>query len=200
MNQNIEHEYEHMKAENAKLLGHVASLSDELKEVRAEARDRRHEVKGLAARIAELTADREGWKAKAEADPEGLKVRVAELTGKLRGLTHRQAFDRIAAGLKVTDPTRQADLYALSGYTPESDDVDESKLIETVQGVLQGRPWFLDAEPGGSTTAPGGAIPGASTTTTPSAGNSGKPGPGADRGQSLSSSTSLPDKKVSGRL
>ena len=69
----------------------------------------------------------------------------------------------MAAGLKVSDPTKVSDLYALSGYKAEADQPDEAKLVETIQTALKGRPHFLDTAPGAAQTAAGaaGAIAGA---------------------------------------
>jgi FtsZ-binding cell division protein ZapB len=195
MSDELQAEIDRLKEENGRLAAQAVDLHDQIKEVRTEAKDRRHENKALTAQVAELTADRDGWKSKAEAEPNALQARVDELTGKIRERDHRDAFGKVAGALKVSDPARQADLWALSGYKPESDAPDESRITATIQGALKGRSWLVDVpEPDGSTTAPGGAN-GASATPRPAV-----PGPGADRGQSVSSPTSQPATRVPGRI
>ena len=194
MSEELQKEIDRLKAENAKLSHDLAGAHEDLKEVRGEARDRRHEGKKLAEQLEQLAKERDEFKLKAEQDPEGLKSRLVETEGKLRDVAHRTAFAKVAAGLKVTDPTRVNDLYALSGYKAEADQPDEAKLVETIQTALKGRPHFLDTAPGAAQTAPGGA--GATT-----AQLGGKPGPGAERGQSVTSEgKSLAPGRIPGRL
>ena len=194
MSEELQKEIDRLKAENAKLARDLAGSHEDLKEVRGEARDRRHEGKKLAEQLEAIAKERDEFKLKAEADPEGLKAQVGELGGKLRDVAHRAAFAKVAQGMKVSDPTKVADLYALSGYKAEADEPDEAKLVETIGAALKGRPHFLDAAAGAATNAAGAA--GATT-----AQSGGKPGPGAERGQSVSTeSKSLAPGRIPGRL
>lgn len=200
MSDELQKEIDRLTAENRKLSGDVASLSDELKEVRHEARDRRHEVKNLTAQLETTVKERDDFKAKAETTSDEWQSRIDALSGQVRGLKHDGAFAKVAKALKVNDPTKFADLVALSKYAPEGDEPDEAKITEAFQGVLKARPYLIDAEekeqpaPGGATTAPGGA-PGATQ-----ARSGEKPGPGADRGQSLSTTSSQATARIPGRL
>jgi hypothetical protein len=199
MSDELTAEIERLRAENARLTKDLAGAHDDLKVVRAEARDRRHENKTLAQQLAELATDRDGWKAKAETDPAEWQEKLDAAHGTVRAMKHERAYEKVAKGLKVTDPAKFADLLKLAGHTPEGNEPDEVKIAETFQDALKGRPWLVDAEspkpaPGGATNAPGGAI-GATTETKPAV-----PGPGSDRGQSVSSTTSQPASRVSGRL
>jgi predicted nuclease with TOPRIM domain len=194
MYEELQKEIDRLKAENAKLARDLAGAHDDIKEVRGEARDRRHEGKKLAEQVDALTKERDEFKFKAQQDPEGLKTQVAELSGKLRDVVHRTAFAKVAQELKVSDPAKVADLYALSGYKADADEPDEAKLVETIQTALKGRPHFLDTAPGGAQTAAGAA-----GATQGQAG--GKPGPGAERGQSVTSEgKSLAPGRIPGRL
>lgn len=196
MSEELQKEIDRLKSENAKLARDLVGAQEDLKEVRGEARDRRHESKTLKEQVEALVKERDTLKAKAEADPEDLKSKLAETEGKLRDVHHRAAFAKVAQGLKVSDPTKVADLYALSGYTPEDDQADDAKLAEVIQGALKARPHFLDTTPAGAgTNAPGGANGAANGQL------GGKPGVGSDRGQSVTSeSKSTPAGKVPGRL
>ena len=184
MSDALQAEVDRLKALNEKLARDLVGAHDDLKEVRGEARDRRHENKALAAQVADLTTQRDSFRAAAEADPEDLRRTISELSGKIRETTHRAAFEQAARSLKVSDPARVADLWALAGYKPESDEADPKRLAATIGAALKGRPWLVDAEPtptpaaSAATPAPGGA--GATTPTTPAV-----PGPGSDRGQSV---------------
>jgi hypothetical protein len=189
-------EIERLKSENRKLAGELSDATEELKSTRAEARDRRHELKAQKEAFDALTKERDQFKAQAALDPENLRAQLADATGKLRERDHRDAFAKVAKAQKVTDPNRIADLYALSGYKPDGDQADEAKLTEVITAALKGRPHFLDPPPAGAgTTAPGGAQ-GAN-----GAQPSGKPGPGAERGQSTQTEgSSTPRERIPGRL
>jgi hypothetical protein len=194
MIEELQAEIERLKAENGKLVKDLSGAHDDLKEVRAEARDRRHENKNLAQQVVELTTVRDKFKAAAEADPENFRKVIEDHRATIRDLKHERAFEKVARALKITDPVKFADLRKIAGVSPEGDEPDESKITATFQEVLEGRPWLVDAEPGGSTIVPGGAN-GAKPETTP-----GGPGPGSDRGQSVSSTASQPANRLSGRL
>jgi hypothetical protein len=196
MSEELQKEIDRLKADNAKLARDLAGAHEDLKEVRGEARDRRHEGKKLAEQLDALTKERDEFKLKAEQDPEGLKTQVTELSGKLRNIAHFNAFATIAKGLKVTDPTKVADLFALSGYKPEADEPDEAKLTEVIGAALKGRPHFLDQPAAGAATAASGGANGAKQEQL-----AGKAGPGSERGQSVTSeSKSTPPGRIPGRL
>jgi hypothetical protein len=182
-----------LKAENQKLTKELSSAHDDLKEVRSEARDRRHENKQLAGQVEGLTKERDDYKVRAETDPEGLRKQLGDHAATIRVMKHDRAFAKIASALKVTDPVKFADLQKVAGYAPEGDEPDEAKITASFQEALKGRPWLLDAAPGGATNAAGAA--GAT-----GAQSGGKPGPGADRGQSISSPPSQAQGRPAGRL
>jgi FtsZ-binding cell division protein ZapB len=207
MSEELQKEIDRLKSENAKLMKDLAGAQDDLKEVRHEARDRRHEAKTLTEQLAALSKERDDFRTKAEADPEGLRKSLQDAQGVIRGLKHDGAFAKVAKGLRVNDPTKLTDLVKLANYAPEGDEPDEVKISAAFQEALKGRPWLVDAETtaatatttksaaGAATTASGGAT-GATTTQT-----GGKPGPGAERGQSLSSEgKSQPEGRIPGRL
>jgi predicted nucleic acid-binding Zn-ribbon protein len=69
MSDELQAEVDRLKKLNEKLAKDLVSAHDDLKEVRGEARDRRHENKSLAQQLADLTAERDDYKVKAEATP-----------------------------------------------------------------------------------------------------------------------------------
>jgi hypothetical protein len=193
--EDLQKEIDRIKAENQKLARDLAGAHEDLKETRGEARDRRHESKTLKEQLEALAGERDKFKAAAEQDPEGLKAKVTELTGAIRERGHRDAFAEVARGHKVTDPARIADLWSLSGYKPEGEEADKGKLSEVIAAALKSRPHYLDAPPAGA----GNAAAGAAGAVQASSG--GKPGPGADRGQSTSTdSSSQARERIPGRL
>jgi hypothetical protein len=192
----LQKEIDRLKAENQKLTKDLAGAHDDLREVRGEARDRRHETKTLKEQLEALVKERDEFRTKAEADPDGLRMSLAEHQATIRGLKHEAAYGRVATGLKVNDPTRFADLVKLANYQPEGDEPDETKIAAAFTEALKGRPWLVDAPPvEPAKPAPGGAQ-GANGTQ-----SGGKPGPGAERGQSVSSDrSSQARERIHGRL
>ena len=147
-----------------------------------------------------LSKERDEFKGKAEADPEGLRKSLADAHGTIRSLKHDGAFARVAKGLKVNDPAKFTDLVKLAAYTPEGDDPDEAKIAASFGEALKARPWLVDAE---TTTAAAGAAKAASggANGATAAQLGGKPGVGAERGQSVTSeSKSMPAGWIPGRL
>ena len=188
-------ELEQLRRELRKTQADLADTQEELKSTRAEARDRRHDVKSAKEQLEALAKERDQFKAQAALDPENLRAQLAEATGKIRERAHRDVFTEVARAAKVTDPARIADLYALSGYKPEGDEADRAKLGEVIAGALKGRPHFLDAPAVDPPKTAAGAA--GATQTQPG----GKPGPGAERGQSTSSESSSPAReRIPGRL
>jgi len=199
MSEELHNEVDRLKYENAKLARDLASAHEDLKEVRGEARDRRHEGKKLAEQLDALSRERDELKIKAEADPEGLRKSLAEAQSVIRGLKHDGAFAKVAKGLKVNDPAKFTDLVKLAAYLPEDDDPDEAKIAASFQEALKGRPWLVDSDrmqaAGAAKSASGEAF-GANA-----AQLGGKPGVGAERGQSVTSeSKSSPPGWIPGRL
>jgi hypothetical protein len=195
----LQKEIDRLKSENTKLARDLAGAQEDLKEVRGEARDRRHEGKKLAEQLDALTKERDEFKTRAEADPERLRKRLAEAQGVIRGLKHDGAFATVAKTLKVNDPAKLMDLVKLAAYQPEGDEPDETKIATAFQAALKDRPWLVDVETKAATGVAKHAAGVANGT--PSAQHGGKPGPGNDRGQSTTSeSSSTPGERIPGRL
>jgi hypothetical protein len=201
MSEELQKEIDRLKAENSKLSNSLASAHEDLKEVRGEAKDRRLEGRKLTEQLAELAAERDKFKVAAQDDPEGLKAQVTELSGRLRDVAHRTAFAKVAAGLKVTDPTKVADLYALSGYKAESDTPDEKKMAGVVQEALKGRPHYLDTAAAAAQQGSGGAqVASRGAGVTVEQARQWR-APGSERGQSThTESSSPPRERIPGRL
>jgi hypothetical protein len=200
---------------NAALTSDLADTHKELKSANAEARDRRHEVRQLTEQLGTATAERDRFKSDAATAPNEWKAKYEEATGRVRGLTHGAAFDRLAKTFGVSEPTKLADLRLLSGFKPsDSDDADEEAIKLSINKALEGRTWLKDSPPpsgdgAGATsgqsagqqgqTAAGAAQTGPGAQTGAMAGQSG-PAPGSDRGQSMSSTQSTPSNRIPGRL
>ena len=205
MSDELKAEVERLKNENLKLAADAKSFSDELREVRGEARDRRHENKALAAQLTELTAERDSFRAKAETTAGEWQAKIDQLTGNLRGLKHECAFETVAKQLKVTDPTRLADLVKLSGFAPQDDEPDHEKITGSFAAALKDRTWLLDTEPttpAPTTPAPADAGKPAAEAAPPGPAAPAPPAPGSDRGGSPASNQlgQAPASSSTGRI
>lgn len=102
----------------------------------------------------------------------------AALQAKLRGVTHRTAFEKLAAKAGVK-PDAVGDLYSLLGLTADADEPDEKAIAKALEKGLESRPW-AKAETKAETTE-----------TTKEAPKKLAPGEGANRGQSGSAPGTL---------
>ena len=112
MSDDLQKEIDRLKAEAStqraaidKLTRDLAGAHDDLKEVRGEARDRRHEGKKLAEQLDAVSKERDEFKTKAESDPEGLRKSLSDAHGVIRGAqASTAAFSPTwRRGLKVND-------------------------------------------------------------------------------------------------
>jgi hypothetical protein len=195
MSDELQAEVDRLKAENAKLARDLAGAHDDLKEVRGEARERRHENKALTLQLETTARERDDFKTKAETTAGEWQARIDQANGTVRAMKHDKAFEKVARTLKVNDPSKFKDLIDLAKYAPEGDEPDEARIAQTFQEALKGRPWLVDQPAAeAAPTAPGGAN-GAKPAQVPAV-----PGPGSDRGQSVSSPASQAAAKPAGRL
>jgi FtsZ-binding cell division protein ZapB len=170
----------------ADLQKRINELTTENASLKTEAKGRRHknkslqeEVDGLKAQVASLATERDGLKAAATAQPHELQTKIDELQGKLRDRDHRDKFRELAKAKGVTQEKALDDLWQLSGYKPDADEIDEPKLTAAITSALAGRDWLKAAAPDGANGQPPGG-----GTQSPQGGANGnrQPGPGANRG------------------
>ena len=167
----------------ASLQEQITRLQADNATLRAEAKDRRikgrtlkEENERFASALEELAAERDRYKEVLEAEPHELQAQVDEYRGKLRDRDHKDKFRALAKTAGVNEAALD-DLYSLSGYKPEADDIDESKITAAITSTLSGRDRLRAApaaaaangKPAGSGTA---AAQGAAPVTR-------EPGPGA---------------------
>ncbi len=112
----------------------------------------------LNAQVAKLTSERDKAHSSHEAstkeladfkklvgDPEAHKARVTELEQKLRTVTHKGEFRKLAedAGAK-----REAidDLFQLSGYNPTKDEIDPKALNDLLGELKKSKAYAFNAE------------------------------------------------------
>jgi hypothetical protein len=197
----LQKEIDRLKAENQELIRNLTGAHDDLKEVRGEARDRRHENKTLKEQLETLGNERDELKVKADADPEGLRKSLADAYSIIRELKHDTAFAKVAKELRVNDPAKFTDLVKLAAYQPDGDEPDETKIAAAFQEALKGRPWLFDLDRTPAKPAAGAATSAAGAAGATTAQPGGKPGPGAERGQSVTSeSNSAARERLAGRL
>ena len=121
----------------------------------------------LNAKVASLTSDRDKWKGDAEGhskriaeleksagDPEGHKKKVEELSAQLRTITHKTAFAKAAKAADAHEDDID-DLFTLSGYKAEKDDIDEKVIGDLVADLKTKKPRFFQQQSSGqqSTTS-----------------------------------------------
>lgn len=114
------------------------SLKSELAEVNGESARRKSKIQRLAEEL--NTKTDEIGKVRSERDQE-----LEATKSKLREVNHRGVFDKLAKTHGANDQALN-DLYAVSGYKPEADDVDEESLSALVQQTLESKPYFKAQE------------------------------------------------------
>jgi chromosome segregation ATPase len=178
----------------ASLQKRVDDLTGELATIRAEAKSRRIKGKALGeendtlkTQLATLTTERDTLAAAAKAQPHELQVQLDEYKGKLRDRDHRDKFTTLAKAAGVTQDKALDDLWQLSGYKAEADEIDDTKITAAITSTLKDRDWLKAAPASGDATTP---PPSGANATLQS-------GPGAHRG-GAAGSTDL-DKALEAR-
>lgn len=133
------------------------------------------EADSLRAQLAELTRERDQLKATVESAPGEAGKEVERLKGELRVRDHRAAFDKLAAG-KIRPNALDA-AWKLSGWAADSDEIDETKLTENIDGLVAAND-FLAVEAAESNPSESG-----SPSSGRSAGQSGPPTPSSGFGR-----------------
>lgn len=125
----------------------------------------RHKARASAAeaRVAELektvqslTGERDTLKVKA--DTSLASKRVEELTAQMRDMKHQEAFTRVAAS-KGVRPDGIPDLWQLSGYKAEADEIDEAALSVLIDDQKAKRPYLFGESKGGDPISGGNPSP-----------------------------------------
>ena len=132
-------------------------MSEELlKQANEEARKRKIKLKNQAREIAakdellaklqadleKRTKERDDLDAKLKAQPEDVRAELEALKAERRTEKHRAAFDKLAKGLGANE-TALDDLYKVSGYQADADDVDEAALQGLLETTLKEKAYFL---------------------------------------------------------
>lgn len=89
---------------------------------------------------------------KFKASAEKSAARLAELEAKLRTRTHRDAAEKVFEESRVKKHLRD-DMYRLSEWKADADEVDEKALRKHFAEVLERRPWAIDQEAAGDKPA-----------------------------------------------
>ena len=108
------------------------------------------------------------------ADTSAASKRVEELTAELRGLKHRQVFDRLAGKLDAL-PDALEDLWQLSGYKPEADAADEAGLEKLIGDVKAKKAYLFKPASGAEGAPPADGSPPAEPPNPGPAGGKGAP-------------------------
>lgn len=109
----------------------------------------RRDYDALAARYeqmeealqAEIDA-REGLQAEYNEALESV-AELDDLRGKVRGRSHRDAFEKIAGEMGIDDdPAKRDDLYRLGDWSEEADEPDAKAMKAHFEPLLESRPWL----------------------------------------------------------
>jgi len=120
--------------------GNSKNANAEAARLRRDRNKWRAEVETLRDQLSEIERERDALKIAVESAPGEAGKEVERLRGELRIRDHRAAFDRLAAG-KIKDNAYDA-AWKLSEYTPESDEIDEAKLSETITSLVEANPFL----------------------------------------------------------
>lgn len=159
----------------------IDGLKDEVSTVSAEAKSHRQakaelkrQLDTATEQVTTLTTERDDFKTKLGNAPSTFREENERLKGEIRSRNHKDVFKRLAKDAKVRDEAVD-DLWELSKYKPESDDVDEGKITGLIGDLTKTRSWLVQSGEANPTEPPaGGKTP---ITTPPS-----PRGPGAGRG------------------
>lgn len=123
----------------------IVKLSRRLQKLKMVADELLTERENLAKERDSLLAERENLRLSADQNVE--RKRADKLAADLRMIHHRTRFDQIARE-KGADSEVLDDLFTLSGYTPDTDAPDDTRLTEVIDNLKasKGR-WFAPAGP-----------------------------------------------------
>lgn len=140
---------EHYKDEIARLTKDLEAARKNAAKYRVE---RNEKLKDAEQRAAAAEAEAEKWKGehskiakKLESLPNELGAEVDRLKGELRTRDHRAKFGDLAREAKVR-PDALGDLWDLSGYRAEADEIDEDAMRAAITKAVETRPYLLDGE------------------------------------------------------
>lgn len=128
----------HLQADNDR-------LRQELSNANAESKKYRLSKKAMAEELNKVKTEHESYAKELESlkkSPSTLAQEVEKLRGELRQRDHRTAFEKVAKELKVKDGAID-DLWTLSGYKADKDDVDVEALKGLITSNVEKRPYFL---------------------------------------------------------
>lgn len=150
--------------------GLIARLASQRARFRDQFRTSEAKVTKLKEDLDRLT--KEADELRKVADTSAAVKRVAELEGRLRDVEHRKSFDRLAKGKGATEAALD-DLWKLSEYKAETEQVDEAALATLLDAQKTARPYLFGTN-GNTANSPSN-----SPNSPPP-----KPGPGSGQGGS----------------
>ena len=135
------------------LVQHIGRLNAESARRRVKARaikqerdDALAQRDAIRAQFEEVSRERDLFRQKLEAEPNDFVQEIDRLKGELRLRDHRDLFKKVAAGAEAR-PEAIEDLWRLSGYVPQSDDVDENRIKELVEEAKSTKPYLFQSRP-----------------------------------------------------
>jgi hypothetical protein len=103
------------------------------------------EFKALQEEHAQTVKERDTVKAKYEAAPSELAEEVSRLKGEIRTRDHKSKFTALAKASKVREDALE-DLWSLTGWKADADEVNEEAMSQAIRGAVEKRPYLLVQE------------------------------------------------------
>jgi hypothetical protein len=146
-------EYRRLVNENAELTQRAKSLEAEAARKGDRLKAERADKEAILARAAEAEKARDAAIGRVQeyenAPPDAKDRQIDALRGELRTIRHQSKFNERAKALSAREDGL-ADLWTLSGYRPESDEIDEQAIDSAIGEALRQRPYLLASDPAAS--------------------------------------------------
>lgn len=134
---------EHYKAELDKVKAELAEVRKEAASYRKKASEAKKQAEDLTTKLDAEVKEHAKVKAKLETAPKELQGEVDRLKGEIRTRDHRASFNDLAKEHKVR-PEALDDLWALSGYKADADEVNLDLMKEVIGKAIEARPHFVE--------------------------------------------------------
>ena len=100
------------------------------------------EFSGFDAEKADLQAQLDEWKAKAESTPGEQATEVERLKGEIRTRDHRDEWGKVI-GKELHEKASIEDIWQKVGYKPEADKIDPAQITEFVGKAREAAPYLF---------------------------------------------------------
>jgi hypothetical protein len=100
----------------------------------------------IRAQFEEVSRERDMFRQKLDSEPNDLILEIERLKGELRIRDHKDVFKKVATDAEAR-PEAIEDLWRLSGYVPQSDEIDPNQIRELVEEAKSAKPYLFQSKP-----------------------------------------------------